>query len=82
MKKYTPKHDLVLVIWRDAFFYGGWHDGMKARQHDDYAYTVGYLLRKDKHSIVVSQSLTDGANGNKAQIPRKMIQKIKKLRVK
>jgi hypothetical protein len=76
------KYPIVLVVWDDATEIDGWSEG------DDeikpcLVQSVGYLVRKTKHHIVLAQDIApDGMQCGRGQIPRGMVKNIEVLKKK
>ena len=66
---------IVLVEWDDAHMAGWWQDGSPAKPEPDLVRSVGFLAHKTPKHIVLVQSLTEGAHGNRIQIPRGMVKR-------
>jgi len=72
---------MVEVIWDDATeLDAGWEDEIDDIE-PHYALSVGFLLRKTPHHIVLAMDIDkDGMHNGRAQIPRGMVKSLKVLR--
>jgi hypothetical protein len=73
----------VLVEWRDCMAVAGWHSQTEARNAQlTTVRSVGFLLKADRHRLVLAQSLGDetGDVGEVVTIPRGAVSTIKGLK--
>lgn len=75
----TP--DLVLITWDDAYTEDGWQDREAYKPAEpQICHTVGYVMEKNRKSIVVAQTISENQTGARWRIPRGMVIKIEVLR--
>ena len=75
----NKKNDLVLVKWIDAFHLDqGWMFGTQNEIEFDTTpvWTTGFLLKEDRHGILLSQTWFKEDVANVIGIPRGMIKEI------
>jgi hypothetical protein len=64
-KRFRKRLPVVEVIWADCLlFTGGWerHDDTMRQVRDIEQRSVGYVLRDDKHGLVLTAALSQGGN--------------------
>jgi hypothetical protein len=69
----------VLVKWRDIASWVGWNDDLLDNQADEPPtfYTIGFLVRKTKTKITISD--THGVGGNITVFPAGCIEELKEI---
>lgn len=69
------RYDLVFVTWDDASSLPiGWAQDDEIKPKPELAYTVGFMLKRNKDHLVIASTLDDEkASNHHFQIPRKMI---------
>jgi hypothetical protein len=81
---WPKKTPVVEVTWEDSLlFTGGWesHADVMRQVRRISQRSVGYVLRDDKHGIVLAASLSQGGNVFGAHvIPRAQITKVRRIR--
>jgi hypothetical protein len=83
-KGFARRLPVVEVVWDDSLlFTGGWeaHGAVMRQVRQVRQRSVGYVLRNDKHGIVLTAALSQGGNvfGTHV-IPRAQIVKVRKIR--
>lgn len=74
------KPKLVLVDWEDSNVHGGWNSiEHYADCQPSKCRTVGWVAKKDRHSITVVQSLSANEVSDGMTIPRGCVKSIKYL---
>jgi hypothetical protein len=74
---------LVEVTWGDAWTSNsGWKDAKELPEHRPLiCKTVGYLIKKDKHGVMLAGTYTEGDGYNAIQFrPMGMVQSIRVLK--
>lgn len=64
-RKFVRKLPVTEVVWADCLlFTGGWesHGDVMRQVRKIKQRSVGYVLRDDKHGIVLTESLSQGGN--------------------
>jgi len=79
-----PKHRLLRVEWEDSASRGKWHRTTEiGRRATLQCESVGYVVRSDKHEIVLAQSICENEDINDTMaIPRGCIRKVRRLQGK
>ena len=75
----NKKHDIVLVKWIDAYHEDtGWAFGSAEELQFDKTpvWTTGFLLKQDKHGVLIAQTWYPNDVANIIGIPKGMIQSI------
>ena len=79
--KYTHPPRVVEILWRDAATTHGWRGQSEPGDKETVACrTSGYLLRRTKKEITVSQNLSEyDSTGEWMTIPMSCVSKIRRL---
>jgi hypothetical protein len=74
----------VEVVWHDAATTFGWEHEDEADTNEELMVTIGFLVAKGEHTIIIASSLdqeTGKMNNSRMKIPLGMIKSIKELSV-
>ena len=78
---------LVEVTWHDAHGTSGWHQPNEvgeliASYHPYVVRTVGFLLDRDKHRVLLGSARQDGTDRFDTihEIPTEMVKRVRRLR--
>lgn len=73
-------HKVVRVRWNDASSMSGWRDIQRTEPSADIIESIGILIKKNKHGVVLSTSISEWGNSvDPITIPKHAIQKLKYL---
>jgi hypothetical protein len=82
-KTHVDHYDIVEVEWLDASSNSAFLDVEAAKEVQDLiCFSVGYLLRKDKHSVRINQTFVPNLNeaGKLLEVPMGIVRRITVLR--
>lgn len=75
------KHKIVRVTWVDSCSSSGWRPGSEVNAEAHTIDSIGYLVLQNKHSVVITTSISCNENVvDVLQIPKCAILKMKYLR--
>lgn len=76
------KYPLVVVEWRDALNTQDWQKIEDIQKTGHKVVSVGFLIEKNKHALVLAHGLDDDGNAESTlTIPKDWCRKIKRLNV-
>jgi aryl-phospho-beta-D-glucosidase BglC (GH1 family) len=86
---YTPEREtlrMVWVKWIDAVVETNehwiWRNSWRPRDAGGLeCHSIGYLIHDDEQSVVLAQSINDGAMDNLITLPRGMVLEMKELKL-
>ena len=75
-------HDLVIIEWVDSCSpFRKWHVADECKHYSiSTCYSVGWLARKDKDSVVIYASIAEEEIGDMTAIPTKAVKSIRRLK--
>ena len=75
-------HDVLKIVWLDAVAESGWEENATTKKLKlEECITVGFLIEKNKDSLIVASSVSKKENNARMCIPIKWIKSIKKLKI-